>query len=58
MDVRGTMADTAPTKHSMRVEWFQRDPGGTTLFVAPLRDGDAVPQPVAEHSNEISATHH
>lgn len=58
MDVRGTVADTAPTKHSMRVEWFQRDPGGTTLFVAPLRDGDAASQSAAEHVDEISATHH
>ncbi len=54
MDVRGTEADTAPPKHSMRVEWFQRDPGGTTLFVAPLPDGGAAPQPDAD---EIAATH-
>lgn len=51
MDVRGTVADSAPTKHSMRVEWFQRDPGGTTLFVAPLQDTDVDPQPVAEHAD-------
>jgi hypothetical protein len=33
MAVRGMKADTAPTKHSTRVEWFQRDPGGSTIFV-------------------------
>ena len=57
MDVRGTEADTAPTKHSMRVEWFKRDPGGTTLFVTPPRAGGAAPQAVSEHRDEIRATH-
>jgi hypothetical protein len=51
MAVRGTVADTAPARHSMRVAWFQRDPGGTTIFVAPAGDGDAPLEPVTEHGN-------
>lgn len=42
MAVRGVVEDIAPVKHSLRVDWFQRDPGGSTIFVAAVqKDGAA-----------------
>jgi hypothetical protein len=38
-----TMQGSAPTRHSLRVDWFLRDPGGTTIFVLPGDDGVASP---------------
>jgi hypothetical protein len=41
------IAEGAPTTHSLRVNWFHREPGGSTIFVMPP-DGDGVAaQPVA-----------
>jgi hypothetical protein len=51
---QGTVKDSAPTKHSVRVDWFQRDPGGSTIFVMPGDDGAAA-QSVADHSNDTEA---
>ena len=28
-------------KHSVRVDWFQRDPGGGTIFVMPVPESGA-----------------
>ncbi|HEY6422621.1 MAG TPA: hypothetical protein VIY28_05095 [Pseudonocardiaceae bacterium] len=47
MAVQGTVEDSAPTKHSVRVDWFGRDPGGTTIFVTPVVGEGAHPQLVA-----------
>jgi hypothetical protein len=35
---QGVVDDMAPVKHSLRVDWFQRDPGGSTIFVAPAQE--------------------
>ena len=45
MSAQGVAEDSAPTehKHSMRVEWFGRDPGGGTLFVSPVQGSDSAP---------------
>jgi hypothetical protein len=37
----GVVEDIAPMKHALRVDWFQRDPGGSTIFVAPGRKDGA-----------------
>jgi hypothetical protein len=33
--------DVLTTKHSVRVDWFQRDPGGGTIFVMPVPESGA-----------------
>ena len=35
MPVQNVVAVNAMTKHSVRVEWFRREPGGSTIFVKP-----------------------
>lgn len=52
---RGTVEDSAPTKHSVRVDWFRRDPGGSTIFVMPGAGDGAAAQSVADHSNDAKA---
>jgi hypothetical protein len=45
--------EIAPVKHSLRVDWFQRDPGGSTIFVAPAqKDGAAE----VDHDDESGVT--
>ncbi len=51
---QGTVEDSAPTKHSVRVDWFRRDPGGSTIFVMPGGDG-AVSQRAPERDGEANA---
>jgi hypothetical protein len=41
----------APTNHSLRVNWFHREPGGSTIFAMP-EDGDAPARPVAEREDD------
>jgi hypothetical protein len=48
-----TMQGSAPTRHSVRVDWFQRDPGGTTIFVLPEDDGVAS-QTATKHDGDIT----
>jgi hypothetical protein len=48
---------SAPTKHSVRVEWFRREAGGFTIFVMPAAGDGAAPQPVAERDDDATATH-
>jgi hypothetical protein len=43
MSAQGVVEDSAPAKHSMRVEWFRRDPGGGTIFVSSARNSDGTP---------------
>ncbi len=38
----------APLKHSLQVNWFHREPGGSTIFVLPSEGDGAAAQPVAE----------
>ena len=38
----------APTTHSLRVNWFHREPGGSTIFVMPPVGNGTAAQPVAE----------
>lgn len=56
MAVRSTVEESASANHSVRVNWFQREPGGGTIFVRPEGDG-AAPQPVAEHDQKAGAAH-
>jgi hypothetical protein len=51
MSAQGAAEDSAPTKHSVRVEWFQRDPTGGTLFISPTYDGNIA----LAHSGEENA---
>lgn len=53
MTTQGVVEGSAPAKHSVRVDWFQRDPDGTTIFVLPGDDGVAS-QPVAERDNSVT----
>ena len=45
----GIVEDRAPAKHSVRVTWFQCDPGGGTIFVKPADDARASAHPAEEH---------
>lgn len=51
---RGTVENSAPTKHSVRVDWFRRDPGGSTVFVMPGNDG-AVSELAIERDDDANA---
>jgi hypothetical protein len=55
MPAQRVAADSAPTKHSIRVEWFRRDPGGT-IFVKPARDSGCAPHYGTEHAADPAAT--
>lgn len=48
-----TMQGSAPAKHSVRVDWFRRDPGGTTIFVLPADDG-GTSQSVVERDGDVT----
>lgn len=48
MAVQGIVEGSAPTKHSVRVDWFRRDPGGTTIFVVPAGGDGAASQRESE----------
>jgi hypothetical protein len=52
MTMRGVVEGSTPAKHSVRVDWFRRDPGGTTIFVLPGDDGVAS-QPATEHNGDV-----
>ena len=36
MAVYGIAKDGSPARHSIQVNWFQRDPGGGTICVIPV----------------------
>lgn len=40
----GVATGSVQTKHSVRVEWFLREPGGTTIFIMPPGADDTTPQ--------------
>jgi hypothetical protein len=49
--------DSAPAKHAVRVNWFHREPGGSTIFVMPP-DGDAATsQPITRRDDGAAAGH-
>jgi hypothetical protein len=50
MTAQDTAEGNAPTIHSLRVNWFHREPGGSTIFVMPPGDGVAA-QAVAERDD-------
>jgi hypothetical protein len=56
MTVQGMAESSTPTVHSVRVNWFQRDPGGTAIFVMPADDECPTPQPVAEHDDGVGGS--
>ncbi|MBA2472649.1 MAG: hypothetical protein H0V41_10580 [Pseudonocardiales bacterium] len=41
----------APTTHSLQVNWFHREPGGSTIFVMPPDCDGVAAQPVAERDD-------
>lgn len=41
MIVQGIAEESTPTRHSVLVNWFLRDPGGTAVFVVPADDDEA-----------------
>ncbi len=57
MPAQGVAEDSAPTRDAVRVDWFQRDPGGGTIFVVPARCEGAASQWVAEANDAGGATH-
>ncbi|MGH3918868.1 MAG: hypothetical protein ACRDSG_07490 [Pseudonocardiaceae bacterium] len=57
MAVQGGVEDSALMKHVVRVDWFRRDPGGSTIFIMPAGGDNAAAQPVAEHGDGAKATH-
>lgn len=48
MSVQGVVEDGTPAKHSVRVDWFRRDPGGSTIFVKPTGPDGVAPHPAAD----------
>ena len=46
MPVRSIVMDSSPAKHSVHVNWFQRDPGGGTLYVMPAPESCTPPHTV------------
>lgn len=56
MVTREVGEDSAPTAHSVRVDWFGRDPGGGTVFVKPVGDDSSAPHPVADLSVQNTRT--
>ena len=44
----------APTNHSLRVNWFHREPGGSTNFVMPPAGDGAAAQAVAERDEDAA----
>lgn len=50
MAAQGVVEGSAPTKHSVAVDWFRRegDPVGGTVFVKPATDDSTAPQPNAK----------
>lgn len=57
MTVQGIDEDSALTKHVVRVDWFGRDPGGSTIFVMPADGDGAAARPVAVADHDATATH-
>jgi hypothetical protein len=49
MAAQGVVEGSAATKHSVRVDWFRLEPGGTTIFVKPADDHGVAPQLAGEH---------
>ncbi len=45
------------TTHSLRVNWFRRDPGGTAIFIMPP-DGDAATtHPITERDDDTAVAY-
>jgi hypothetical protein len=57
MAMQGILEDSAPPKHSLRVDWFQREPGGTTIFVKPAAADGAALQPVTQPDDDAAVLH-
>ncbi len=57
MAMQGILEDSTPPKHSVRVAWFQREPGGTTIFVKPAAGDGAALQPVAQRDDDAAVLH-
>lgn len=55
-DIVENSAPTKPTKHLVHVNWFERDPGGATIFVMPPRKDVATQQLIGE-DDTTSITH-
>jgi hypothetical protein len=49
--------DSAPMKHAVRVNWFHREPGGSTIFVMPPDGGAAATQPIMQGDDSAAAAH-
>lgn len=47
---------SAETKHSVRVDWFRREPGGGTVFVKPAKDEETTVHPVTDLSGPRPAS--
>lgn len=57
MALQGAVEDSALTKQVLRVDWFQRDPSGGTIFVIPVGSDGAAPLPIPEHDDDSVAAH-
>lgn len=56
MTKQNIVKDSAPTKHAVRVEWFQHDPGGGTTFIVP--PGGSAAKPIVEERDSGIASPH
>lgn len=56
MAVQGVVEGSAPTKHSVRVEWFRHEPGGGTIFVKPADADGTAQRPVAGRAVKTDAS--
>lgn len=57
MPMQGVASDSAPTKHSVRVEWFRREPGGSTIFVKPAGPDGVAPRQAGDGAAEVDLSH-
>jgi hypothetical protein len=58
MTMQGIVEGGTPTRHSLRVEWFQRDPGGSTIFILPAEGGGTVSQSATDQDEERGPAPH
>jgi len=50
MTEQSMVENSAPTKHAVRIEWFQHDPVGGTIFVVP--PANSVAKPVVDERGD------
>ena len=57
MAAQGIVGGDASMRHVVRVDWFGRDPGGSTIFVMPEVNEGSAAAPVAERDVDDATRH-